>query len=37
MVTLLEFIGLAVLVVVALGGFLAAVAFTFAIWFGQRG
>lgn len=37
MANLLEFIALAVLVVVSLGGFLAAIAFTFAIWFGQRG
>jgi len=36
MVTLLEYIGLATLVVVSLGGFAAAVAWTFAIWFGDR-
>jgi hypothetical protein len=37
MLTLLEFIALAALVVVSLGGFLTAVALTFAIWFGRRG
>jgi hypothetical protein len=36
MVTLLEFIGFAALVVVSLGGFVAAVVWTFAIWFGLR-
>jgi hypothetical protein len=36
MVTVLEFIGFAALVVVSLGGFVAAVAWTLAIWFGHR-
>jgi hypothetical protein len=36
MLTLLEYIALAVLVAVSLGGFAAAVALTFAIWFGHR-
>jgi hypothetical protein len=34
--TLLEDIALLVLVAVSLGGFAAAVAWTFAIWFGHR-
>jgi hypothetical protein len=36
MVTLLEYIGFAAIVVVSLGGFVAAIACTFAIWFGHR-
>jgi hypothetical protein len=36
MLTLLEYIAFAVLVAVSLGGFAAAVAWTFAIWFGHR-
>jgi hypothetical protein len=36
MATLLEFIALAVLVLVSLGGFVAALAFTLAIWLGRR-
>jgi len=37
MVTLLQYVAFAALVVVSLGGFVTAVAWTFAIWFGQRG
>ena len=36
MVTLLEYVGVAALVIISLGGFIAAVALTLAIWFGQR-
>jgi hypothetical protein len=36
MVSLLEYIGFAALVVVSLGGFVTAIAWTFAIWFGHR-
>jgi hypothetical protein len=36
MLTLLEYIAFAVLVIVSLGGFAAAVACTLAIWFGHR-
>jgi hypothetical protein len=36
MSTLLEYIAFAVLIAVSLGGFAAAVAWTFAIWFGDR-
>jgi hypothetical protein len=36
MITLLEYIGLAALVVVSLGGFVTAVVWTFAIWIGSR-
>jgi hypothetical protein len=36
MVTLLEYIGFVALVVVSLGGFVAAVAWSCAIWFGER-
>jgi hypothetical protein len=35
MILLLEYIGVAALVVVSLGGFAAAVAWTFAVWFGR--
>jgi hypothetical protein len=37
MLTLLEAIGLIILVAISLTGFAAAVAWTFAIWFGNRG
>jgi len=37
MLILLEYIALVVLVAVSLGGFAAAVTWTFAIWFGNRG
>jgi hypothetical protein len=36
MVILLEYIALTTLVVISMGGFFAAVAWTFAIWFGHR-
>jgi hypothetical protein len=36
MLTLLEYIAFAVLVIVSLGGFAAAVAWTLAIWFGHH-
>jgi hypothetical protein len=36
MITILQYLGLATLIVVSLGGFIAAVAWTFAIWFGHR-
>ena len=35
--TFLEYVALLVLVAVSLGGFVAAVAWTLAIWFGHRG
>jgi hypothetical protein len=37
MLTLLEVIAFVVLVAVSLAGFAAAIAWTFAIWFGNRG
>ncbi len=37
MFTLLDFIAFVVLVTVSLGGFAAAVTWTCAIWFGDRG
>jgi hypothetical protein len=37
MFTLLEAIAFAILVLVSLAGFAAAIAGTFAVWFGNRG
>jgi hypothetical protein len=37
MLTLLEVIVFVVLVVISLAGFAAAIAGTFAVWFGKRG
>jgi hypothetical protein len=34
---ILQYLGLAALVVISLGGFVAAVAWTLAIWFGSHG
>jgi hypothetical protein len=36
MLTLLEYVALAVLVTVSLGGFAAAITWVFAVWFGEQ-
>ena len=36
MITILQYLGLTALFLVSLGGFIAAVVWTFAIWFGER-
>ena len=37
MLTLIEYLAFVVLVVVSLGGFVAAITWMFAVWFGYRG
>jgi hypothetical protein len=37
MLTLIEYLAFAALVVVSLGGFAAALTWVFAVWFGHRG